>query len=67
MWGGNEFQEEIVQGTNECKKQLGWANGWRKHIRPAFTRVRYKKLKRWDYAQSETLCRACDVANVTEG
>ena len=29
MWGGNEFQEEIVLGTNECKQQLGWANGWK--------------------------------------
>jgi len=24
---GNEFQEEIVLDTDECKKQLVWANG----------------------------------------
>ena len=28
---GNEFQDEIVLGTNEYTKHLVWVNGW-KHI-----------------------------------
>jgi len=51
---GNKFQEEMVLGTNECKKQLVWSNGWKKkHIWPASTVARYtnwwRKEKRCDY------------------
>ena len=39
---GNKFQEEMVLGTNECKKTVG-ASKWLKiHIRAASTGARYK-------------------------
>jgi len=39
---GNKFQEEMVLGTNECKKQLVWANGWNNALDCHLLGRRYK-------------------------